>query len=160
VTLVNLAPQASTLPGLEARKGDACDLSVFSDRSFAIAFSNSVIEHVGGPPEQARMASEMRRVGQRYLVQTPNVWFPIEPHFQFPLFQFMPRAVRVALVRRFALGWHRRTPDRTEAYELVDSIRLLSRRQLAALFPEATIVRERFCGLTKSLMALGGGPAR
>ncbi len=62
----------------------------FGDREFDIAFSNSVIEHV--PPElQAAFAAEVSRVADRYFVQTPNRYFPIEPHYQLPLFQFLPR---------------------------------------------------------------------
>ena len=36
----------------------------------------------------------------------------------------------------------------------VQSARLIGPRQMAALFPDATIRRERFCALTKSLIAL------
>src|SRR3954452_25060600 len=38
--------------------GDGCRLP-FPDRSFDIAFSNSVIEHVGGPDAQAQFAAEI-----------------------------------------------------------------------------------------------------
>jgi hypothetical protein len=154
VTLVNVTPSTPDLAGLEARVGDARDLATFADSSFDIAFSNSVIEHVGGDAEQRKMAAEVRRVGREYYVQTPNRWFPVEPHFQFPLFQFLPLELRAALVRRFALGWYRRVPDPARARELVASIRLLSLRQLSALFPDSTIHRERFWGVTKSLVAL------
>jgi hypothetical protein len=40
----------------------------------------------------------------------------------------------------------------------LDSVRLLSANQLRVLFPGATIVRERFLGWTKSLIAWSGVP--
>jgi hypothetical protein len=136
--------------------GDARDLSRFSNAEFDVVFSNSVIEHVGGPEDQRRMADEVRRVGLRYFVQTPNVGFPIEPHFVFPAFQHLPLRLRVALVRRCALGFAPRLPDAAEAEAYVRSIRLLGAAELMQLFPSARLLRERFCGLTKSLVACGG----
>lgn len=41
-------------------EGDACHLAQFADGSFDIAFSNSVIEHGGGPRNWAAMAREDR----------------------------------------------------------------------------------------------------
>src|SRR6185437_1411485 len=55
----------------------------FGERSFDIALSNSVIEHVGDVTSQAAFAREIRRIGCSYFVQTPNRWFPIEPHYLF-----------------------------------------------------------------------------
>jgi len=136
--------------------GDARDLSQFADDEFDLVFSNSVIEHVGGIEEQRRMAREVMRVGRRFTVQTPNRYFPIEPHFAFPFFQFLPISWRVGLLRRTRLGFVAHTPDASAARERVESIRLLSGAELAALFPGATIHRERLCGLTKSFTACGG----
>ena len=42
----------------------------------------------------------MRRIASAYWVQTPNFWFPIEPHFLMPGWQWMPRAVRTELLHR------------------------------------------------------------
>ena len=81
------------------------------------------------------MAREVERVGRRYFVQTPNRYFPIEPHFLFPGFQFLPLAVQVGLVRRFALGYHEALPDRDEALEAVREIRLLDAARDAAAVP-------------------------
>ncbi len=114
-------------------------------RAFDVAFSNSVIEHV--PPERhAAFASEIRRVADRYFVQTPNRWFPIEPHYQLPLFQFFPRSLRTFLNAHFSLGW--------QSKGHWEEITLLSASDLRRLFPDATIYRERVFGLTKSLMAV------
>ena len=79
-------------------------------------------------------------------MQTPNRWFPIEPHYQLPLFQFLPRRVRMALNRRFTLGW--------QAKGQWEEITLLGARDLRRLFPDAEIHREKVLGLTKSLIAV------
>jgi hypothetical protein len=50
----------------------------------------------------------------------------------------------------------RPSPDRREFYirHYLDDIRLLSGPELAALFPDAEILRERKFGWTKSLIAV------
>ncbi|HJP60817.1 MAG TPA: hypothetical protein VJ865_12495, partial [Gemmatimonadaceae bacterium] len=117
----------------------------------------SVIEHLGPRFEdQRRMADEVRRVGKRYFVQTPNRYFPIEPHFLTPGFQFLPVPARVWLVTHFNVGWYRRFPDVASARQEVESICLLSRNQVRDLFPEAGIFEEKILGLTKSFVAYHG----
>jgi hypothetical protein len=153
IVLLNRSLPHVTRPGFEAVTGDARRLDNFRDGEFDLAFSNSVIEHVGDWRDQQAMARELRRVGRGCFVQTPSFWFPIEPHFLVPGFQFLPLALRVALVRRFALGWRARVPDAGAARELVLAHRLLSARQMRALFPDAELIRERVLGLTKSLVA-------
>jgi len=59
--------------------GDACDLRDFKSGQFDLAFSNSVIEHVGDWGAQQRMARELRRVAKTYWIQTPDPRFLIEP---------------------------------------------------------------------------------
>ena len=156
VTLLNLSPGHANVRGMAVVSGDARDLSQFAAGEFDVVFSNSVIEHLAEQAEQRRMAAEVRRVGTRYFVQTPNRWFPIEPHFLFPGFQFLPLSARVALVRRFALGYHDAMPDPEAARRAVREIRLLDARELRELFPGAHIYRERVVALTKSLIAYGG----
>jgi SAM-dependent methyltransferase len=155
VTLLNLSKEAISLPNFRSVAGDARRIE-FPDQSFDVVFSNSVIEHVGSRADQLRMAEEVQRVGKRYFVQTPNKYFPIEPHFLFPFFQFLPLASRVWLLRHFNLGWHRRTRDYSSAREQVAGVELLSKNAMCAMFPKATIVEEKFGGLTKSFIALGG----
>jgi Methyltransferase domain len=156
VTLLNIVHQPVTSPQFVSAVGDARSMPQFSNEEFDVVFSNSVIEHVGSYAEQRRMASEVMRVGKRYWVQTPNKRFPLEPHFLFPWFQYLPGAVRAQMVHRFDLGWYKRIPDVNAARAEVDSIQLLTRRRFAALFPGALIHTERFAGIAKSFVAYGG----
>jgi SAM-dependent methyltransferase len=156
VIVLNLQTAGVSRPGYRFIAGDARDLSAFPDQSIDIVYSNSVIEHVGGLDDQARMAREVRRVGKRYFVQTPNHRFPIEPHFVCPAFQYLPLAVRAFLLTKFRLGWFEREQDWNRALEAVSSIRLMTKREVGALFPEARFYEERFFGLAKSFTAYYG----
>jgi SAM-dependent methyltransferase len=147
IVAVDLQPDTSgwlSAPNVEVRVGDGTKLD-FADGEFGAVFSSSTIEHVPKELHEA-FASEVRRVGRRYFVQTPNRYFPIEPHYQFPLFQFLPHRVQRALNNRFSLGWQKKGEW--------EEINLLSARQLRRLFPDAEVHRERVFGLTKSLMAV------
>lgn len=155
VTLLNLTHNKVTLPRLSSMIGDARSIQI-TDNSFDVVFSNSVIEHVGAYQDQLRMASEVRRVGKRYFVQTPNRHFPLEPHFLFPFFQFLPLKVRIWLLQNFSLGWFGKTQNPQKVREIIESIRLLSRPEFVALFPNASIYEEKILGLTKSFVAYGG----
>jgi len=156
VTLLNLEHQHVTSRHFVSASGDARAMPQFPDRSFDVVFSNSVIEHVGSFNEQSRMAAEIRRVGKRYFVQTPNKRFPLEPHFLFPWFQYLPAAVRAGMVQRFNVGWYQRIPDAAAARAEVDSIQLLTRRRFVSLFPGADLHVERFAGLAKSFTVFDG----
>jgi hypothetical protein len=137
-------------------QGDARDMTCFANDEFDVVFSNSVIEHVGDFDDQRSMADEVRRVGRRWFVQTPNRYFPVEPHFLVPGFQFLPIEARARLLTRFDLGWIPRTQDLDAARERVREIRLLTRHELEHLFPGSRIHTERVLGLGKSFVAIGG----
>jgi len=155
-TVLNIFPTETPDERFQWIVGDARDLSQFGDGEFDLVFSNSVIEHVGGHADQVRMANEIRRVGQRYFVQTPNRYFPIEPHFLFPGFQFLPERTKVFLLRRFQLGWFPKAKTEEEAIGYAREIQLLSRKEFAAMFPDCQMIDERVAGLTKSFMAVKG----
>jgi SAM-dependent methyltransferase len=158
VTLLNTPRTREELAAArEWIAGDGCQLP-FRDGAFDVVFSNSVIEHVGDLERQLRFASEVARVGRAYWVQTPNRWFPVEQHLLTPLVHWLPDAAQRRIVPRFTV-WSALTklsPDRREFYlrHYLEDVRLLSAGDLAALFPEARIIRERFCGWTKSLIAV------
>lgn len=156
VTFLNL--EAAHLEGPatdQAIIGDARAMP-FADKSFDVVFSNSVIEHVGGYDDQRRMAGEVRRVGKRYFVQAPNRHFPVEPHFLFPMFQFLPLAIQVHLLSRFRLGWTKMKYTPASAREAVGGIRLVTKAEMKELFPGAQIHHERILGFTKSFTAYDG----
>jgi ubiquinone/menaquinone biosynthesis C-methylase UbiE len=155
ITLLNLSTDRTTQSNIRTIVGDARRIDA-GDKTFDVVFSNSVIEHVGTYSDQMQMAQEVKRVGQRYFVQTPNKFFPIEPHFLFPFFQFFPIMVRVQLLRNFNLGWFQKIPDAVQAKREVENIRLLSKRDFMRLFSDARIYEEKVLGVTKSFVAYAG----
>ncbi|GAP09597.1 methyltransferase domain [Bellilinea caldifistulae] len=117
----------------------------FPDKTFDICHSNSVIEHVGDFEDMKLFAREIARVGQKYFVQTPSFYFPIEPHAMFPFFHWFPIWLRVRIIMSYSIGHWRKATNRKEALEIVKSAQLLKKSDLYKLFPDATrIYTERF----------------
>jgi Methyltransferase domain len=156
IVTANLEAEEKLHENIHPVVADATDLSRYEDHSFDIAFSNSVIEHLFTYDAQAAMAREVQRVGKAYWVQTPNYWFPVEPHFLVPGWQWLPESARVAMIRRRRLGWRGPCPEIEDARRAVGEIRLMTGKELATLFPNATVRPERFKGLTKSWIVTGG----
>lgn len=156
ITIVNLpgVKMEATSPWLSFCEADACSLSEFGDGEFDLAHSNSVLEHVGDWDSMVRFAREIARVAEGYFVQTPNYWFPLEPHCMTPFFHWLPKPVRLRLVRRFQLGHWKRAESADEGMQIVESARLVNRPMFEALFPDAEIGTERVLGLPKSFVAL------
>jgi len=155
---LNLVAEQRRHENITPLAGDATNLAQFADGSFEVAFSNSVIEHLFTFEQQRCMASEIQRVSKSFWVQTPNYWFPMEPHFHVPGWQWMPLELRIAMIRRWRCGWRGPCPDPVRARELVAEVRLMTGRELQSLFPAATLLSERFCGLVKSWIVVGGFP--
>jgi hypothetical protein len=151
ITLLNMSIDETDRPTqytlFDHMVGDACDLSAHADQSVDFVHSNSVIEHVGDWDAMCRMASEARRVGRHGWLQTPAWTFPVEPHWQLPFIHWFGRPAQAKLLRlrrRF-----RHTPL-IKRRQIVDGVNLLSRSELACLFPDDTIRTERFLLLPKS----------
>lgn len=156
IVLLNVGAVLADQPNVTSVAGDARCMPEYADGEFDVVFSNSVIEHVGNFEEQRQMAEEVKRVGKRYFVQTPNRNFPIEPHFLFPYFQFLPLWAQVFLLKHFDMGWTKKIEDKEKAAEMAKSITLLTRREFTSLFPDAEMRKEKFLGMTKSFTACGG----
>jgi SAM-dependent methyltransferase len=121
VSDVPLPNFAREFPQVSCVTASGTDLP-FEDDAFDVAFSNAVIEHVGGREEQRRFVGELCRVAPRVFVSTPNRWFPVETHTLVPIVHWLPRGVRdrifAALGRKSWVG-----------------VELLNRNELLGLFP-------------------------
>ena len=119
-----------------------------------LIFSNSVIEHVGSYANQQIFASEVRRVSDKYIVQTPSIWFPLEPHSLIPLFQFLPHPIRALLIMTFNINYFPKAKTYKEAIKVSHSTLMFTHKRFKQLFPEAEIQVERFLGIPKSYTAI------
>jgi hypothetical protein len=133
--------------------GDGCALR-FKDESFDIAYSNSVIEHVGSWENQQRFAAEVRRIAPRYYVQTPYRYFFVEPHLITPFIHFLPKTIARRLHRNFTVHGLITRPNQDWIDRFHAETRLLTVTEMKRLFPDAIILRERFLGMTKSIIAM------
>jgi SAM-dependent methyltransferase len=128
-----------TYPGPFVR-ADATHRLPFEDGAFDLVYSSSVVEHLA-PPDRARFAEEVRRVGRGWWVQTPAFSFPVEPHALLPFAHWLPVGLRRRYWRLGVAGdW--------------EEIALLRRGELAALLPGGEIVAERVGPLAKSWVSV------
>lgn len=110
----------------------------FKDNAFDIVFCNAVMEHVTTREGQQKLGEEILRVGKRVFVSTNNRYFPIEPHYLLPLFQFYPEWLQKLAVKIVPIGLPRGYWER---------VRLMTKRELQATFPGCTIHPEKLWGM-------------
>jgi hypothetical protein len=132
VSDVPLPNFAHAFPSIRCVVANGLDLP-FRDDEFDVAFSNAVVEHVGGRDQQRQFVAELCRVAPRVFLSTPNRRFPVETHTLVPFVHWLPR--RHANRAMEALGrsqWQ--------------GVELLDKHELLALFPpgvQAQIVESR-----------------
>ncbi len=158
VTLLNSTSSemdlTSTSDGFDVVIGDACNPpDSVRNATFDLVFSNSVIEHVGGAHRRREFAEFVSRSAPHYWIQTPYRYFPVEPHWLCPGFQFLPLPARARLSRIWPL-MHTRSHSRSESVATALAVELIGKTELRHLFPDAEIRAERLLGLTKSLVAI------
>ncbi len=124
-------------------EGDACSLTLIEDNEFEIAFSNSVIEHVGDNEKVKMFADEVQRIGEKIWIQTPSKYFPLECHTGMPFWWYYPPKLKQLLLER----WNKKLPKWTE---MVKGTTYITKSQLTQLFPGSQMHTERFLGLPKS----------
>lgn len=153
--IVNLEPEVADVPDwVRVSQADACNLPAqITDGQYDLVFSNSVVEHVGGHAQRQRFAQTVRSLADRHWVQTPYRYFPVEPHWLFPGFQFLPLAVRAEISSRWPLA-HSPASNRAEGIQQAISVELVSRTEMAFYFPDSMILSERILGMPKSLIAI------
>ncbi|MCX7877154.1 MAG: class I SAM-dependent methyltransferase [Ignavibacteria bacterium] len=154
ITLININGEKSSYDNIFLIKADALELEVKYISKFDLIFSNSLIEHVGDFSKQKSLADIILSSGKPFFIQTPNYYFPFEPHFLFPGFQFLPLSLKKFLVKNFRMGWFNKCSSDEEAEKLVKSIRLLKKSEIIELFPNSSLIKEKFLLLTKSFIVI------
>lgn len=160
LTLLNISIPVDSINGnIQFIKGDARCMRQLEDQSFDIVFSNSVIEHLYSWKGQNLMAREVKRVGKYYFIQTPNLYFPVEPHYILPYFQFFPLGVKKFLHSHFELTgkkYLRKPLSKNESLRKAREIKLLSKKQLKTLFDDCNLYAEKVLYLSKSFICYSG----
>lgn len=152
ITILNITPIKTHYDNLDSVIGDATNLSNLKPGQFDVVFSNSVIEHLYTKENQVKMAAEVKRVGNYYFIQTPNKYFPIEPHYVLPFFQYLPDNIKYFILTKTRLSRMEKW-NKEYARQYIDEIRLLSEKEMKELFPESMIYHEKLAGMTKSFTA-------
>jgi methyltransferase family protein len=134
-------------PGVTFRRIDGGALP-FGDASFDVVHASAVLEHVGSAENQRRFLADLARVARRAVfVTTPNRWFPIEVHTQFPLLHWLPKP----LFRRLLAGTRHAFFAHEAHLNLVGSGEL---RQMARALPgwQVTVEPLRLFGWPSNLL--------
>jgi methyltransferase family protein len=139
VSDVPLPNFAQAFPAIRTVVADGQALP-FADDEFDVAFSNAVVEHVGGRDEQRRFVAELCRVAPRVFVSTPNRWFPVETHTLVPFVHWLPAAQADRAMHAL----------RRENW---DQVELLSKQELLELFPSRVDARAVESRVTVSVLA-------
>jgi SAM-dependent methyltransferase len=96
----------------------------FPDKSFDIAFSNAVLEHVGGLENQRRFVADMARVARRLFISVPHRFFPVEHHTAIPIAHWTDATFRLACALTGKRKWSRE-----------DELTLMSSSRLRSVVP-------------------------
>lgn len=155
VVVLSFEPEgADDVDWIDSYYADACHLPPdLTNLRADLVYSNAVLEHVGGAERRQRFADTVHLFAEHHWVQTPYRYFPIEPHWLFPGFQFLPVSTRVAISRRWKLV-HTPNSDHQAAVDSVLSVELIGLTELKNLFPDSRVEHERAAGLIKSIIAV------
>jgi len=133
--------------------GDATKMK-YAESEFDICFSNSVIEHVGSIEKQKQFAKEVMRVGKKMWIQTPAKTFFFEPHYLTVYLHWLPKKYQKRLIRYFSMWGILSKPNQLKINDLVNRTRLLTYKELIVIFPNCSIIKERFMFMTKAYIII------
>jgi hypothetical protein len=153
ITLINLHPyEIKNKQIFKMHHMDFFSLNPKDFPDFDLSFSNSVIEHLENNENQKKFANLQKIIAKYFYCQTPNKFFFIEPHFVFPLFQFLPKRIQIFLLKNFRMGNFAKLADEKIANKHLSEIKLLSKKELSILFPNISPKKEKLFFLTKSFI--------
>lgn len=150
----HLASIRAAYPAIRAVRSDARNLP-FPDKAFDLVYSNAVIEHVGTLEDQERMASEVRRVGKRWFLTTPNRWYPFEFHARMPLVSWLPPRWMHKATKLWA---YNHVLERYQSGIDCSDVNLLTARQLRRMFPDSIVLKPRITFWPETLVVVGPAP--
>lgn len=114
---------------------DGCRLP-FKDKSFDFIFANALLEHIPRP-QRHLFAAEVGRICRKgFFIINDNHWFPLDPHYLVPFYQYLPHGFKRSVSRYVAFKWF---PKGT-----YDPIDLLTIKEYKKLFPGARYEGLRF----------------
>jgi hypothetical protein len=126
----------AAFPGVTYRQIVAGEPLPFPDKSFDIATSNAVLEHVGSVANQRRFVSELTRVASRGFITVPNRFFPVEHHTGIPFLHWTDGGFGLACTLLGKEDWAR-----------PENLILLSPQRLRAACPPNFAVRMGTTGI-------------
>lgn len=131
-------------PGLTFVKADGVTLP-FPDKSFDLAVSFAVVEHVGSRERQQAFIRELCRVGRTCCVTTPNRWYPVEFHTILPFVHWLPARWFRLILKLIGKTF----------FAQEENLNLLTVKELVAMFPQTMKVHQRhhkLLGFTSNLV--------
>jgi SAM-dependent methyltransferase len=108
----------------------------FADKSFDVATSNAVLEHVGSRQNQLNFIAEMARVAKKVFISVPHRYFPVEHHTGFPLLHWMDASFTLACKLTGKSKWSRE-----------DELILMTGKKLRSLIPSGVKYRTGYTGI-------------
>jgi hypothetical protein len=138
-------------PGLKFVQADGLALP-FADKSFDLAVSFAVVEHVGSRARQQTFINELNRVSKSFFVTTPNRWYPVEFHTVLPFVHWLPPKHFRKLLKLMGKDF----------FATEDTLNLLTEEEFLALMPpgrSVTKMNSRFLGPVSNLcLYVSDGP--
>jgi len=119
----------AAFPAVAYRRIAADQSLPFAGKSFAIATSNAVLEHVGSHANQVRFVAELMRVAHKVFITVPHRFFPVEHHTAIPFAHYADRTFALACRALGKVDW-------ADEANLI----LMSKRRLRALAPPGAVV--------------------
>jgi hypothetical protein len=124
----------------------------FKDKSFAWAYSNAVIEHVGDYQTKLTFVKEMVRVADQVFFTTPNKYFPVDAHTMVFFIHWNDSLF---------LKWR----EKNNKWMPKESLNLLSYSEIKQLLKDANvkdfkIIRNRFMGMTMTFSVIINCPGK
>ena len=116
-------------PDITILKGDGRKLDL-QDNIFDLVHSNAVIEHVGSFENQTNFIKECIRVSNNTIcINTPNRFYPIDPHTKIPLIHMLPKNIHRFILKIIGL----------KHFSLEENLNLMSKKDLIKICKEINI---------------------